>query len=65
MNLQDVIAACGPLPQVSQNMPGDNTKGRGFTIVAVLIIGGISYLFYREWKRRKDLENKKDELEFN
>ena len=57
MNLQDVIKACGPLPQAPQNMPGGNNKGKGFPIVAVLAVVGIAgYFIYREWKRKKDLD---------
>ena len=59
MNLQDVIKACGPLPQAPQSNPGGNNKGKGFVTVAVLAVVGIAgYLIYREWKRKKDLDKK-------
>ncbi len=55
MNIEDVIKVCGQLSQTPQNMPNGNKKGNGFPILAVLIIGGVGYLFYREWKRKQDL----------
>ena len=57
MNLQDVIKACGPLPQIPQNMPSSNKKNNLVYIGAILLVGGIGYVIYREWKRKKDLEN--------
>ena len=56
MNLQDVIKACGPLPQIPQNMPGSNKKNNLVYIGAILLVGGIGYVIYREWKRRKDID---------
>ncbi len=56
MNIEDVIKVCGQLSQTPQSMPNGNKKSNGFPILAVLIIGGVGYLFYREWKRRKDLD---------
>ena len=56
MNLQDVIKACGPLPQVPQNMPGGNKKNNLVYIGAILLFGCIGYVIYREWKRRKDID---------
>ncbi len=59
MNLQDVIKACGPLPQAPQSIAGGNNKGKGFPTIALLAVVGIaSYLLYREWKRKKDLDKK-------
>ena len=56
MNIDDVIKVCGQLSQTPQNIPNGNKKGNGFPILAVIIIGSVGYLFYREWKRRKDLD---------
>ena len=56
MNIENVIQVCGPLSQTPQNMPNGNEKGSVFPILAVLLIGGIGYLFYLEWKRKQDLE---------
>ena len=56
MNIEDVIKVCGQLSQTPQNLPNGNKKSNRFPVLAVLIIGGVGYLFYREWKRRKDLE---------
>ena len=46
MNLQDVIKACGPLPQIPQNMPGSNKKNNLVYIGAILLVGGIGYVKY-------------------
>lgn len=55
MNIDDVIKVCGPLPQAPQNISNGNKKGNGFPILAILLIGGVGYLFYREWRRKQDL----------
>lgn len=56
MNIEDVIKVCGQLPQTPKNMPDSNKKSNAYPIVAVLIIGGLGYWLYRQWKREKDLE---------
>ena len=56
MNLQDVIKACGPLHQIPHNMPGSNKKNNLVYIGAILLVGGIGYVIYREWKRRKNID---------
>ena len=56
MNIEDVIKVCGQLSQTPQNITNSNKKGNGFPMLAILIIGGIGYLFYHEWKRKKKME---------
>ena len=58
MNLQDVIKACGPLPQAPQSIAGSNKKNNLVYIGAILLVGGIGYVIYREWTRKKDLDKK-------
>ncbi len=58
MNIEDVIKACGPLPQAPQSGPGSNKKNNLVYIGAILLVGGIGYVIYREWKRKKDLNKK-------
>ena len=58
MNIEDVIRACGPLPQAPQVIPVGNKKGNGLEIAVVILIGVTGYLIYREWKRKSDLEKK-------
>ncbi len=58
MNIEDVIKACGPLPQAPQVIPNSDKKGNGFEIVVVILIGVTCYLIYREWKRKSELEKK-------
>ena len=54
MNIEDVIKACGPLPQAPQSIAGSNKKNNLVYIGAILLVGGIGYVIYREWKRKKD-----------
>ncbi len=58
MNIEDVIKACGPLPQAPQSIAGSNKKNNLVYIGAILLVGGIGYVIYREWKRKKDLDKK-------
>ena len=58
MNIDEVIKACGPLPQAPQVIPSNNKKGNGLIMIVVILIGGIGYLIYRDWKRKSDLEKK-------
>ena len=58
MNIDDVIKACGPVPQAPQAIPSGNRNGNGQLILVVILIGGIGYLIYREWKRKSVLEKK-------
>ena len=56
MNVDEVVKIFGSLSEMPQNSKNGNKEGNGFPILALLIIGGVGYLFYREWKRRKNLE---------
>jgi hypothetical protein len=58
MSIDEVIKACGPLQQAPQVIPVGNKKGNGLEIAVVILIGGIGYLIYCEWKRKSDLEEK-------
>lgn len=60
MNIEDVIKACGPLPQAPQNMPGGSKKINGIIIgISLSVVAIAGYLYYREWKRKKDLDKVK------
>jgi hypothetical protein len=56
MNIEDVIKACGPLPQAPQVIPVGNKRGNRLVFVVVILIGITGYMVYREWKRKSDLE---------
>ena len=56
MNIDDVIKACGPLQQAPQVIPVGNKNSNGQLILIVILIAGIGYLIYRDWKRKNDLE---------
>lgn len=58
MNLQDVIKVCGELPQTPSSITNDVKKTNLAPIIGLLVLAGISYLIYREWKSSKDLEKK-------
>jgi hypothetical protein len=56
MNIEDVIKACGPLPQAPKVIPSSNKKGNGLILVVVILITGVGYLIYKEWQIKKTLE---------
>jgi hypothetical protein len=58
MNIEDIIKAFGPIPQAPQVIPIGNKNSNGHLILIVILIGGIGYLIYREWKRKSDLDKK-------
>ena len=59
MNLQDVIKVCGKLPQTPASITNDVKKSNLAPIIGLLALAGISYLIYREWKRKKRIEEQK------
>jgi hypothetical protein len=59
MNMEDVIKTCGPLPQVTQNIPNGNKKYRVVLIAAALgVFAIVGHMYYRQQKRKKDLDKK-------
>ena len=54
MNIDNVKQIFGS-PAMGSGQP-TTKKSNGFQIAAILTVGVIGYLIYREWKRRKDLE---------
>jgi hypothetical protein len=60
MNIEDVIKACGPLPQAPQSMPSGSKKINGIIIgISLSVIAIVGYLYYRELQRKKDLNKVK------
>jgi hypothetical protein len=60
MRLQDVINVFGTLSDPIQNTTNSGKKGKEFPFIEMLLIGGIGYLIYLEWKRKNEIDQLKN-----